>query len=122
MTKNYIIKILLLNILIGVAIYFWNANMTRLANPHFWLILVYYTFFTVLIHFWLLKNTDPKKFIMRFMGITGIKLFINLIVILIYGLTKREGAITFALGFFMIYFVFTFFEIRELLTSFNNKN
>ena len=67
----------------------------------------------------MLSNPDPKAFIMRFMGVTGIKLFLNLIIILIYGLSFREKAVSFALFFMCIYFLFTFFESYSLIQEIN---
>ena len=56
---------------------------------------------------------------MRFLGVTGIKLFLNLIIILIYGLTHRKSAVSFAMFFLGIYFLFTFFESYSLIRATN---
>ena len=122
MTKKYLIKISLLSVFVALAIYIWNSNAGRFSNLHIWFILPYYVLFTLAIHYWVLKNPDPKKFIMRFLGVTGIKLFINLIIILVYGLNLKSSAISFALGFLLIYFVFTFFECIQLLQPLKEKN
>lgn len=68
-----------------------------------------------------MSNPDPRTFVMRFMGITGIKLFLNLIIILVYGLNFREKAISFALYFMAIYFLFTFFESYSLIQEINKN-
>lgn len=103
----------------GLSIFFWNKFGTAGKNEHAWFILLYYSVFTFLTHRWMLSNPDPKAFVMRFMGVTGIKLFLNLIIILIYGLSFREKAVSFALFFMSIYFLFTFFESYSLVQEIN---
>jgi hypothetical protein len=60
-------------------------------------------------------SESPKKFIMSFMTLSGVRLFGYLIVILIYALLKREAALGFTLLFLVMYFLFTAFEVIALL-------
>jgi len=122
MNKDYFIKLLTISVFIAVAIFSWNSFVSKLANPHAWFILPYFMISTPLIHVYFLNNSEPKKFVMRFMAITGIKLLFNLVIILTYGLILKPGAITFALSFLVIYFTFTFFEISQLMKHFNIKD
>jgi hypothetical protein len=121
MNKKYLTKLFLTSTLVALAIFFWNFFVTKLSNPHIWFILPYFMLATPLIHNYFLNNADPKKFVMRFMAVTGIKLLLNLVMILAYGLILKNGAITFALSFLVIYFTFTSFEIAQLLKHFNTK-
>ena len=121
MNRNYLITLTIISLLAGAGIYFWNYAMPDYSNAHGFFILVYYVLFTIGIHAWLTKNGDGKSFVMRFMGITGIKLFLNLIVILVYGLNYRNKAVSFALMFLLIYFLFTIFESVQLMRLFKTK-
>ncbi|MFN5183850.1 MAG: hypothetical protein ACK5D5_12590 [Bacteroidota bacterium] len=121
MTKIYLIKNFIIVALVSSGIYLWNSFSGKFSNIHIWFILPYFAIFTPLLHLWLLRNPDPKKFVMRYMGATGIKLLINLFLILIYGLINKPGAVTFAMAFLVIYFIFTFFEISQLLKNPENK-
>lgn len=121
MNQKYLSGLLLTGALTAAGIFCWNYFMPQYANQHAWFILAYYLLFTAAIHLWLTRNTEPKKFVMRFMGVTGIKLFLNLIVIVIYGLTHKSSAVSFALMFVFIYFIFTFFESAQLIKNIKQK-
>jgi hypothetical protein len=121
MNRKYLINLLLAAIITAVGIFCWNYFIPKFSNDHAWFILVYYIVVTAAIHQWLVKHVEPKKFVRSFMGITSLKLLLNLIVILIYGFTLRDKAVSFALLFMLIYFVFTFFESSQLIKSFNQK-
>jgi hypothetical protein len=105
----------------AIGIFLFNNYFSAYANPHAWYILIYYSVFTLATHVWLTKNQDAKTFVMRFMGVTGIKLFLNLIIILVYGLTHRKSAVSFAIYFLGIYFLFTFFESYRLIRNTNSS-
>lgn len=117
MNRKYLVSLAFLALITGAALFCWNYFIPNYANNHAWIILAYYTLVTAAVHHWLTTSVEPKKFVMRFMGITGIKLFLNLIVILIYGLFVRKSAVSFALMFMIIYFIFTFFESAQLIRS-----
>lgn len=121
MNRNYVVVLLLISALTAAGIYCWNRFMPEYANDHVWFILVYYILFTLGIHVWLTRAIEPRKFIMRFMGVTSIKLFINLIIILIYGLKMKQKAIPFAIIFLLVYLIFTFFESVQLMKSVKQK-
>ena len=121
MNLKYILKLSGVSFFVGAGIYCWNFFSLTFSNPHIWFILPYFVLFTMINHYWLTNKDDAKQFTVRFMGSTGIKLFVNLIIILIYGLNNKRGAIPFALAFLIIYFLFTFFEISQLLKHFKTK-
>ena len=121
MSKNYLISLFILTALVGGIIFGWNYTMPAYANAHAYFILGYYFLFTFGIHYWLTRVGDAKTFIMKFLGATGIKLFLNLIIILVYGLKNKPGAVTFALFFLFIYFIYTFFEVVQLNKQFRKN-
>lgn len=116
MSKKYLISILIMTFLAFLGIFSWNLFVPSYANSHGYYILGYYFLFTLGLHYYLTKKADPKSFIMRFMGVVGIKLFLNLIVILVYGLNNKAKAVSFALIFLLVYFLFTIFESVHLTT------
>jgi len=116
MSKKYLISILIMTFLAFWGIFSWNRFVPNYANSHGYYILVYYFLFTLGLHYYLTKKADPKSFIMKFMGVVGIKLFLNLIVILVYGLNNKAKAVSFALIFLLVYFLFTIFESVHLTT------
>ena len=60
-------------------------------------------------------NERPIKFINMFMAVTGIKLIVYLVIILLYVMLLTKYAIPFIVIFFSLYIVFTFIEIKGLL-------
>jgi hypothetical protein len=58
---------------------------------------------------------------MSYLGFTGIKLFINLLIIIVYLLLNRTLAMNFSVFFLAIYFVFLIFEIISLQNEFKGK-
>lgn len=77
-----------------------------------------FSFHTVLVRS-LSKN--PKNFSLVFMGLSAGKLFLMLILIVIYLIFKRETVIPFLAGTFLLYLVFTFFEVKTLLQLVQGK-
>lgn len=75
---------------------------------------------TALIHFILEKSAkeNSNKFVLYYMGITGIKLFSYLIIIIAYGLLDRENIKGFVICFLLSYFLYSGFEVVMLLRHF----
>ncbi|MBA3970801.1 MAG: hypothetical protein H0X46_01405 [Bacteroidetes bacterium] len=75
---------------------------------------------TFLIHYILVKvsEKDPKRFVGYYMGITAMKLFGYLIIIVIYALLKREAALGFTLQFLTLYLLYSGFEVVMLMKHF----
>jgi bacteriorhodopsin len=95
------------------------------ASVHFqtnlyWVILLFFILTTAFIHVLLVKvsEKDPRKFVTYFMGMTGIKLFAYLIIILAYGLSNRETAQGFIICFLITYFLYSGFEVVTLMRHF----
>ncbi|MBW6478523.1 MAG: hypothetical protein K0B37_03775 [Bacteroidales bacterium] len=55
---------------------------------------------------------DPKKSLAVYLGASGIKLFLYLIVLVVYGLLNKDDAPAFFLSFFFFYLVYTFVEVK----------
>ncbi len=72
---------------------------------------------TLLLHHQLIKNANrkPQKFIGLFLGTTGIKLFLYLIIIAIYVMIWTPYVIPFITIFFSLYIIFTAIEVSALL-------
>jgi hypothetical protein len=82
-----------------------------------WFILLYFLIVTAAFHYGLLKSTKgkPKSFIQFFMAATGLRLFLHIIVILIYCLLNKQAAFPFVIAFFSCYLLFTIFEIKQAM-------
>ena len=65
---------------------------------------------------------DPQAGVMAIMGSIVLKMIFSLAFVLIYSLNSTEKGIVFALNFFSLYLLFSFFEIYSLLCNLRHQN
>ncbi len=58
---------------------------------------------------------EPRKFITNFLAHTVIRMMIYLVVLVTYALLFRTDAVNFIIGFFILYIIFTFFEVMQFI-------
>lgn len=63
------------------------------------------------------SKDNPRRFPTYFMGITGLKMFLYLVVIGLYALLLRDLAIPFTLAFMFFYLAFTTLEVISFLAQ-----
>lgn len=117
----FFIKLGLFSIVAFSVVYIWQQYTTDRFHTNLgWLIVLFFISAATFTHVILVKAAieAPKKFIMYFMTITGVRLFGYLIIILIYAVIKREAALGFTLLFLLQYFLFSSFEVITLLKLF----
>ncbi len=80
-----------------------------------WL-LVFFFLFTLIIHAYQvsLSKKDFGKFTRSNMIITFVKLIVYSVVAVLYIALDKENALPFVVCLFLLYLLFTFFEVREL--------
>jgi hypothetical protein len=62
-------------------------------------------------------KTDPENFQMYYFGSTVFRVLMCMAVIFIYVYFSAERELQFALNFFLLYFLYTGFEIYHILTN-----
>ena len=67
------------------------------------------------------SKADNMKFTYRFMGATGLKMFVYLILIVIYLLLEREHAVPFLICFLILYVIYSLFEVLAVLKYLKNN-
>jgi len=67
-------------------------------------------------------KTDPETGVMAIMGSIVLKMIFSLAFVLIYSLNSQEKGVVFALNFFSLYLLFSFFEIYSLLRNLRHQN
>ena len=117
--KSFLLKLFLFSMLIAAADYCWQHFMgEQFPVRHLWYILIFFIAATLVFHFLTLKAAAgaPKNFVRYYMGATGLRLLIYVVVIFVYRLSEgKEAAIPFAIAFMAHYFFFTVFEVVMLL-------
>ncbi len=120
MIKNSIVFSFIL--IVGALL--WNLfvpeNLKSPAAPY---IVIYFFIATIATHQFLINKNkqSPQNFIRAYLGSTAFRLFLNLIIIMIYMLVNRSGAMSFTLAFLAFYFLFLIFEIISLQKDLKGK-
>ncbi|MBA7559706.1 hypothetical protein ES708_01321 [subsurface metagenome] len=117
--KKFIVKGIFITLLLAVIGYFL---FTGVFNPYYQVILpfvlLFIFLFTTVIHTILLKTArkEPKKLVNRFLMLTGLKMMIYLLFMIIYLVISKQDSAPFLLTFLIVYLVFSIFEILSILS------
>lgn len=91
-----------------------------LIFPHTWAMIAYFFGVTLLSHKIMTQGTaskDPIDSYNATMGASAIRLFLGLAIVITYIYLFKENKYNFAITFFILYFLFTAFELRTLLSK-----
>lgn len=116
--RKFTLNLFLLTVLITIT--GWILFRTVLTDQYFkgFLFLPFLFFgITIALHIYLIKSSQKEiiKFTPRFMGATGIKMLIYIILMVIYLLIDRNHAVSFLICFLICYLIYTAFEIISIL-------
>jgi len=119
--QHFLLRLAILSLIAGALIYlFRNILLPGLISPALYQMLVLFFALTAVVHYILLRTStmNPRKFVGYFMLATFLKLFVYLIVMVVYAFTiNREEVMPFVLGFFALYIIYTVFEVVSLLSQ-----
>lgn len=94
-----------------------------LNTTHYWIPLLFFTISTLGINAILMKgDKNSKEFVFKTLALSMARLLACLIVILIYSLVNKPGALAFSCHFMIQYIIFTVFEISQLLKYIKQTN
>ncbi len=119
--KTFFIQLFIFSLLSFTILFVYNYFAPQRFQTNLgWGIGLFFVVSTALIHYILIKVSEqnPKNFVTYFMAITGIKLFVYLIIIIAFALLMREQALGFSICFLLMYFLYTSFEVFVLLKHF----
>ena len=54
---------------------------------------------------------------MIYLGVSAIKLFLFIAILLVYGLFINEGVVSFFISFFVFYLIYTFIDVQRIVRS-----
>ena len=121
--KNFLTSLVLFSLAIGIADFCWNKFVP--ANPiyHPEAIILLFFLITALFHYIITKNKDarPQVIVRYYMSGTVLRLFIYIIILLLYRFIDKPTMVPFAIAFILHYFFFTAFEVISLLKQFRNN-
>jgi CDP-diglyceride synthetase len=118
--QQFVFRLMIISLITAVLYFVLQLAFTsKIISPAIpWLILMFVVI-TAMVHYILLNITamNPRKFVGYFMLSTFLKLFVYLVVMVVYVFTKKEGALPFVLAFFILYIIYTIFEVVSILAQ-----
>lgn len=121
---KFIIRLLALTFIIAIAVYLLKeAIPSRYYYSNFPVLLGFFIIVTVAFHAGLEKSyrKGSKEFIRYYMGATGAKLFLYLIIIIAYAMVNKENTVAFVTSFLLFYIIYTVFEVANSMHHFGPK-
>lgn len=118
--KQFMFRLVVLTVVLLVAtLAIFNFAIHHDFTIAYWFIFIYFFGMTSLVHFLLLRaggaDEEPKKFVPKFMGVLGLKMFASLLYIFIYSFMFTEDMFAFAITFICVYLSYTTLEVVSIL-------
>ncbi len=106
--------ILFSSILFLVSYLFSRFAPQELVSEYLLYIVPFFFLMALLTRFFLPRKPvkDTRKTLTLYIGASGIKLFLYLIVLIVYGLLNKDDAPAFFISFFIFYLIYTFIEVK----------
>ena len=116
--KTIVYQLSILSIAIATLLSLWNhfAPQEYCLTEGFFIIIYFFASTLLFLNMTISANEkSPQHFVRAFIGTTAIRMFLGLIIILVYALIFRETTMRFALQFLLLYFIYLIFEVILLL-------
>jgi len=121
--SGFLISILLFSAAIAVFFYFLQPVLpAKAVFANFIFIQIFILIATIGFHAGLINSGEKSNqaFIRYFMGATAAKLFLYMLVMIGYALFNKETAFGFIIHFFMMYLLYTAFEVTLIYKKFSS--
>jgi hypothetical protein len=118
---NFLKKLAVFSLIVGLligALQFYTGN--QLVHTHVWWLFGFMVIVTALT-FYISRlgvSYDSDNFQLYYFGSMGFRMILSIALIFIYVFMFSESELQFVLNFFVLYFLFTGFEIYSLLANF----
>lgn len=115
--RNLIIYSVVIGLIVGALQYFTG---NQLVHEYVWYIFGFFILITVAT-FYITRlgiSYDNDNFQLYYFASMGFRMLLSIAVIFIYVFMFSEGELQFVLNFFVLYFLFTGFEIYSILANF----
>ena len=116
--KKFIIRGIIISLILFITGFFlFMTILKEYFSFLFPVLLIVIFLITVLFHRYLIRSAGEsnRKFPAKFLGATGIKMCLYMILIIIYVVFDKENVVPFLLVFMVIYIIFTVFEVISIL-------
>ena len=114
--KKFAAYLLVLSVILYGILYFYFSNIRPVQGMPLYYIIPFLYVFTVLAYIIMVqtKNKNPRFFVYSFMMISLGRLMMYGGFIFIYALSHKDIARPFVITFLILYFIYTFLEIRAV--------
>jgi hypothetical protein len=122
--KIFFVRLIAFSSLIGIVDICWNRFVPAYPVPHAWAIILIFFLITAVFHYVLTKNKDarPQVIVRYYMSGTVLRLFLYILILLLYRLIEKPTLVPFAVAFVLHYFLFTAFEVAALMKQFRTPS
>jgi hypothetical protein len=115
---KFIVNITIFSLILGAIAYSLTYFLpVEYFSPALPFLFPFFFSASIIVFYFLVKSTEKKfvSFINRFMLTTFLKLMIYMTVLLLYVFIHKEDAVPFILAFFILYMLYTVFEVIAML-------
>ena len=118
--KIFLIRLIVFSGLIGILDFCWTWFVPAYPIPHPTAIILIFFVITAGFHYIITKNKEarPQVIVRYYMSGTAIRLFLYIIILLLYSFIEKSTLVPFAIAFVLHYFLFTAFEVLALMRQF----
>ena len=122
--KKFILREIIFAAILGALAYIlFQTILKAYYLPVFWIILTVVVALTAIFHYSVIQihTGETSKFTTRFMMVTAVKMMIYLVSLVIYVFSFPEKAVNFLISFFILYILYTFFEVYVIVRYLKKK-
>jgi hypothetical protein len=122
--RKFLIRELIFALILATIAYvLFQTVLKEYYLPVFWLLFGIISMFTAVFHLSVLQVSDKStaKFSSKFMMVSGIKMMIYLALIVFYAFSFPDKAKIFLISFFILYMLYTVFEVLLIVNFFKKK-
>lgn len=122
--KRFLMQELLFTVLVAViALVLFKTVLVEFYLPVFWILIAIIAILTSVFHYSIIQIQDKgaSKFATRFMMVSGIKMMIYLVFITLYAFIFPDKAKIFLISFFILYLLYTVFEVVLIVRYLRRK-
>ena len=122
--KKFLFRELIFALILAIiAIVLFQTVLKEYYLPIFWVLFGIISVFTAVFHLSILQVSDKNsaKFSSKFMMVSGIKMMIYLALLVFYAFSFPDKAKIFLISFFILYMLYTVFEVLLIVNYFKKK-
>ena len=121
--KVFFVRLIVFASLVGILDICWNSFVPAYPIPHAAVIVLIFFLITAAFHYIIMKNKEarPQVIVRYYMSGTVLRLFLYIIILLLYRFIEKATLVPFAIAFVLHYFLFTAFEVMALNKQFKTS-